>query len=63
MQRIAVIAKLKEGAAERAHELLAEGPPFDPDALGNGQPYGERFAAPVIGLFPGTGHEGRARVP
>ena len=34
MQRIAVIAKLKEGAAERAHELLAEGPPFDPDTLG-----------------------------
>ena len=34
MQRIAVIAKLKEGAAEGARELLDEGPPFDPDALG-----------------------------
>ena len=34
MQRIAVIAKLKEGAAESARELLEEGPPFDPDALG-----------------------------
>ena len=26
---------------------------FDPDALGGGQPYGERFAAPVIGLLGG----------
>jgi hypothetical protein len=34
MQRIAVIAKLKEGAADGARELLEAGPPFDPDALG-----------------------------
>jgi DNA helicase HerA-like ATPase len=34
MQRVAVIAKLKDGAAERARELVREGPPFDPDKLG-----------------------------
>lgn len=34
MQRIAVIAKLEEGAGERARKLLEAGPPFDPDALG-----------------------------
>jgi hypothetical protein len=34
MQRIAVIAKLREGAADEARELLDAGPPFDPDALG-----------------------------
>ena len=34
MQRIAVIARLKEGAADGARELLQAGPPFDPDALG-----------------------------
>ena len=34
MQRIAVIAKLKPGAEERAGELIESGPPFDPDKLG-----------------------------
>jgi hypothetical protein len=34
MQRIAVIAKLRKGAAPDARELLDAGPPFDPDALG-----------------------------
>src|SRR5262245_2273474 len=34
MQRVAVIATLKPDAAEKARELVAEGPPFDPDELG-----------------------------
>jgi hypothetical protein len=34
MQRLAVIARLKEGTTERAAELIAEGPPFDPRAAG-----------------------------
>ena len=34
MQRIAVIARLRPGAAARAEELIAQGPPFDPDELG-----------------------------
>jgi hypothetical protein len=32
--RVGVIARLKEGAAEQAKELLASGPPFDPGELG-----------------------------
>ena len=34
MQRVAVIANLKPDMAERARELVASGPPFDPDELG-----------------------------
>jgi hypothetical protein len=34
MQRVAVIATLKPDKAERARELVASGPPFDPDELG-----------------------------
>jgi hypothetical protein len=34
MQRIAVIAKLKPNAEQRATELIETGPPFDPDQLG-----------------------------
>lgn len=30
MRRIAIVARLKPGAEERAAELLAAGPPFDP---------------------------------
>lgn len=34
MQRLAVIAKLKPDAEERAAELIKEGPPFDPEGTG-----------------------------
>ena len=34
MQRLAVIAKLKPDAEERATELIKEGPPFDPQGTG-----------------------------
>jgi len=34
MQRVAVIANLKPDMAERARELVASGPPFEPDELG-----------------------------
>jgi hypothetical protein len=34
VQRLAVIAKLRPGSAERAAELIAGGPPFDPRAAG-----------------------------
>lgn len=34
MQRVAVIAKLKPGAAEQAAELIAKGPPFEPEKIG-----------------------------
>ena len=34
MNRIAVTAKLRPGAEERARELLGAGPPFDPGPAG-----------------------------
>ncbi len=34
MDSIAYIAKLKPGMAERARQLIAEGPPFRPENLG-----------------------------
>lgn len=34
MSRVAVVLPLKPGARTRAEELLAKGPPFDPDAAG-----------------------------
>ena len=34
MQRVAVIARLKPNAAERAKALVEKGPPFDPETLG-----------------------------
>ncbi|MBD0290619.1 MAG: hypothetical protein ICV74_05130 [Thermoleophilia bacterium] len=33
MQRVAVVAKLKPNCADRARELIEQGPPFDPAAL------------------------------
>jgi hypothetical protein len=32
--RIVVVARLKEGSHDQAAELIAAGPPFDPEALG-----------------------------
>ena len=34
MERVAIVARLKPGAAERARELVASGPPFDLQASG-----------------------------
>jgi len=33
MQRVAVVATLKPGMVERARDLSAKGPPFDPERL------------------------------
>jgi hypothetical protein len=33
-ERVAVVARLKEGADARAREIVAQGPPFDPSAIG-----------------------------
>jgi hypothetical protein len=33
MERVAVVARLKPGSAERAAELIRQGPPFDPESL------------------------------
>ena len=34
MNRLAVIAKLRQGNEGRAEELIAEGPPFEPSGMG-----------------------------
>jgi hypothetical protein len=34
MERLMIVARLKEGAHEQAEALLRKGPPFDPEALG-----------------------------
>jgi len=34
MERIAVTARLRQGAESRARELIAAGPPFDPRSVG-----------------------------
>ena len=33
MERVAVVAKLKPGTGERARELIAKRPPFDPEKV------------------------------
>jgi hypothetical protein len=33
-QRVVIVAPLKEGNRDRAAEMIAAGPPFDPEALG-----------------------------
>lgn len=33
MERMVLVARLKEGAHERAESLLKQGPPFDPEEL------------------------------
>jgi hypothetical protein len=32
--QVAVVARLREGTSERARELIAQGPPFDPKGMG-----------------------------
>jgi hypothetical protein len=34
VKRIAIVARLRPGAHERAKEILSEGPPFDPERWG-----------------------------
>jgi hypothetical protein len=34
MNRLLIVARLKEGAQDEAEELLRQGPPFDPGELG-----------------------------
>lgn len=33
-ERVAVVVRLREAASDRARELIAEGPPFDPRRMG-----------------------------
>lgn len=55
MERVAITAQLKEGSEERARELVAAGPPFDPAGAGFAQ-HGV-YVGPdiVVFVFEGEG--------
>lgn len=53
MERVAIVARLKPGAAGRAHELLAGGPPFDLDQTGIERHSVFASATEVVFLFEG----------
>jgi hypothetical protein len=53
-ERVVVIARLKEGGHDRAAELIAAGPPFDPDTLGFERHAVYLSATEVAFLFEGS---------
>jgi hypothetical protein len=55
MERIAIIAHLKAGAEPEAQELVAAGPPFDPDQVGLTRHTVYLSAGDVVFVF--EGHE------
>lgn len=55
MEQIALLARLKAGAEQRAAELIAEGPPFDPTELGLRR-HSVYLAADAV-IFVFEGHE------
>lgn len=55
MEQIAIVARLKSGAEPRAAELIAQGPPFDPD--GSGLERHTVFLAADEVFFVFEGHE------
>ena len=59
MQRLVILARLKEGAEQAASELVAEGPPFDPVELGLVRHAVYISATEVIFVFEGEEVEWR----
>lgn len=59
-EQVAVIVPLKEGRADRARALVAEGPPFDPAALGLTRH--QVFVTDLGAIFVFTGREARAKI-
>jgi hypothetical protein len=55
MERVAIVARLKPGAEERAGQLLAAGPPFDLSASGLERQSVFLSAGEVVFIF--EGHE------
>jgi hypothetical protein len=53
-ERVVVVARLKEGARDRAAELVAGGPPFDPEALGFERHAVYLSAGEAVFLFEGS---------
>jgi nucleotide-binding universal stress UspA family protein len=59
MERVVITARLKEGSEERARELIAAGPPFDPSQAGLTQ-HGVYLGTDVaVFVFEGDGVAGR----
>ena len=61
VERLVVTLKLREGTHERAAELVAEGPPFDPADLGLARHAVYLGDDLVIFTFEGEGVEQRVR--
>ena len=59
MERIAIVASLKPGTEERARELLASGPPFDPGIAGLTRHVVYLSAGEVLFVFEGPEVEWR----
>lgn len=53
MEQLAIVARLKEGAEERARELIAGGPPFDPADAGLSHHTVYLSAGEVVFVFEG----------
>jgi hypothetical protein len=53
MQQLAIIARLKSGAEPRAAELIAKGPPFDPNMGGLDRHTVYLSAGEVVFVFEG----------
>jgi len=53
MNRMMIVARLRDDAHEMAETLLREGPPFDPDALGLERHSAWLTASEVVFLFEG----------
>lgn len=53
-ERVAVVARLKEGSRDQAAGLISAGPPFDPDALGFERHTVYLSATEVFFLFEGA---------
>jgi hypothetical protein len=53
MEQLAIVARLKSGAEPRAAELIAKGPPFDPEATGLDRHAVYLSAGEVVFVFEG----------
>jgi hypothetical protein len=51
MNRLMIVARLREGAQEQAEALIAAGPPFDPEELGFHRHAAYLTAGEVVFLF------------
>jgi hypothetical protein len=58
MHSVAIIARLKTGAEQQATELLAQGPPFDPDEIGLQRHVAYVCGDEVVFVFEGPEVEG-----